>query len=203
MRICPHCQEEIYDLQNPEYNHEPLGDRIGIWVTGTCRNCNSPLRIYATGDVEAGEMPSQDELIDEAASKAIDKMQNPGQVSKRLASQWALEQIKEEYPWFEPETAESGEPSDLVFERIDEQTPDEWEGEIEYSEDRGYYLKNVTACPNCGNDSIFNIVAQHNIQMVQKAGTEHQFVPDDISAPHMPTASCGKCFEELSTKSSS
>lgn len=202
MKVCPHCQEDIYEFQNAEYNHEPFGEKIGVWVVGECPNCDHPVRVYAAGDVDCGEMPSQDEIIEEAASKALETMRRPVDMSVEDASRWALDQIEDEYPWFEPETGESESAIDLVLDCVDDQTPDEWSGDIGYSESSGYYLENTSACPHCGNDSIFNLVVKENVQMVKSAGDGHQFVADDVGRPQIAAVSCGKCFKHLSGSSS-
>jgi len=202
MKSCPHCQEDIYELQNAEYNHEPFGDKIVVWVSGECPNCDHPVKVHGAGDVDCGDIPSQDEIIGEAASKALEAMQRPVDMSVEDASRLALDQIEDEYPWFEPETSGSEPAIDLVLDCVDEQTPDEWSGNVRYSESSGYYLENASACPHCGSSSIFNLVVEETVQMVKPASDEHQFVADDVGQPQIASVSCGKCFNELSDSSS-
>lgn len=196
--ICPHCEEEINRLINTDRGSDSVSDsEVELWLEGDCPKCEKPISAYSSAPLEADETPSESKLIEQAADKALKKVHSTGTTSVDSSVRQVVGELCHGHPWFDPDWDEAVE---TVLAQIDAQTPDEWQGELEYcSEDRApYRLVDASPCPNCGQETIFNVTIEERAQMVQTPEGPH--LPDDILGRGIVQVSCNACFDTVHKK---
>jgi hypothetical protein len=195
-QTCPHCNNEFEQLHNTEYQHGPVdGDEIEVTVNGTCPHCHKPINIHSSAEPSKGDVPTEDELLNEAADKTLEIIRTTGKESIRSAATAAIQSLKHHHNWFHRDV-DTKETIERVLKRIAEKTPDEWHGTLDYDcEDYPYRITNVTPCPHCGQEGIFNITVEESSQMV--CIEDGIFVPDDFTGQKIVSVVCNSCFNEV------